>query len=131
MVQEQGFGLFLEVIFLKHLLDLQGKGSMVQQTIERILPLTKPEQIIVVTEQSHAKKLIEQLPNIPKKNIIIEPERRDTTAALTLGAAHIHKKNPEAIMVALPPQITTLKIQKNLTQFYLKLSKLLPTKIFL
>ncbi len=86
----------------KHLLDLEGKGSMVQQTVSRILPMTTPDHILVVTEKTHAGALIKQLPTIPQKNILIEPERRETAPVLAFAVAHIALRDPEACMIALP-----------------------------
>ncbi|MEI6222882.1 MAG: mannose-1-phosphate guanylyltransferase, partial [bacterium] len=87
--------------FPKHLLDLRGQGSMLQETVQRILPITNPENIFIVTETTHANHIITQLPTIPKQNIIIEPDRRETGPCIALAASIINAKDPNAIMVSL------------------------------
>jgi mannose-1-phosphate guanylyltransferase len=85
----------------KHLLNLTGEGSLIQITVNRIKPLIPPERILIVTEQSHAAALHQQLPEIPAHNIIVEPARRDTAAVIGLGLLHARKRDPEAVVAAL------------------------------
>jgi len=87
--------------FPKHLLDLTGDGSMIQQTISRIQPLIDPEQILVITEQGHAAQLQDQLPELPPANIIIETDRRDTAPVIGLGTFVALKRDPDAIVASL------------------------------
>lgn len=85
----------------KQLLHLGGDRSLIQRTVDRLLPLVDPERILIITEQSHADDLHAQLPELPKTSIIVEPTRRGTAAALLLAALHIKERAPEATWASL------------------------------
>jgi mannose-1-phosphate guanylyltransferase len=78
------------------LLQLSGERSLIQQTVDRLLPLVPPERILIVTERSHAADLRAQLPELPDPSFIVEPTRRGTAAALLLAACHIKQRSPDA-----------------------------------
>jgi len=80
----------------KQLLKLSGVRSLIQQTVDRLLPLVPPERILIVTERSHADDLRTQLPELPDASIVVEPTRRGTAAALFLAALHIRERAPNA-----------------------------------
>ncbi|MBV9169801.1 MAG: mannose-1-phosphate guanylyltransferase [Chloroflexi bacterium] len=80
----------------KQLLTLSGERSMIQQTVDRLLPLVPPERILIVTERSHAEDLRAQLPELPASSIVVEPTRRGTAAALLLAALHVRARAPDA-----------------------------------
>ncbi|MBN1366060.1 MAG: mannose-1-phosphate guanylyltransferase [Syntrophaceae bacterium] len=86
----------------KHLLNIIGEKTLIQETAERIKTLIPPENILVVTGKKHAGALVKQLPEIPSRNIIIEPEGKNTAACIGLAALHVCKKNHDDIMVVLP-----------------------------
>jgi mannose-1-phosphate guanylyltransferase len=70
--------------------------------VDRIKPLITPDNILVVTGKKHARALIKQLPEIPSRNIIIEPEGKNTAACIGFAALHIRKIVSDDIMVVLP-----------------------------
>ncbi len=86
----------------KHLLDIISKKTIIRETVDRIKPLITPDNILVVAGKKHAHALIKQLPEIPSRNIIIEPEGKNTAACIGLAALHIHKMVPDDVMVVLP-----------------------------
>jgi len=86
----------------KHLLDILSEKTIIQETVDRIKQLIPPDNILVVTGKKHASTLIKQLPEIPSRNIIIEPEGRNTAACIGFAALHICKMVPDDIMVVLP-----------------------------
>ncbi len=86
----------------KHLLDIVSSRTIIQETVDRIKPLIDPKNILVVTGRKHARELIRQLPEVPAKNIIIEPVGRNTAACIGLAALHIQKKIKDDVMVVLP-----------------------------
>ena len=86
----------------KHLLDIEGEKSLIRETVERIGPLVSPDRILVVTGRSHAVELIRRLPEIPAKNVIIEPVGRNTAACIGLAALHIQERCKDAVMLVLP-----------------------------
>ncbi len=86
----------------KHLLDITGEKTLIQQTVDRIRPLFGWKNIMVVTGKKHAREVAGQLPKLPAKNIIIEPEGRNTAACIGLAALHILKKSGDDLMAVLP-----------------------------
>ncbi|MBR5420816.1 MAG: mannose-1-phosphate guanylyltransferase [Lachnospiraceae bacterium] len=87
----------------KQFLSLTGDGrTMIQQTVERILPIVEPGDIFVATNQNYRALVREQLPELPEENIICEPVGRNTAPGIGLGAIHIRKKYEDAIMLVLP-----------------------------
>lgn len=77
----------------KHIIDLVGETSLLQQTYARVSPLS--DDIYVLTESSHADEVIEQLPDIPKERIIIEPARRNTASVIMLALSRIQERHQE------------------------------------
>ncbi|MDE3067558.1 MAG: mannose-1-phosphate guanylyltransferase [Verrucomicrobiota bacterium] len=86
----------------KQLLSLFGKQSFLQETVERVLPLAPLKNIFVITNGAQLPEVRRQLPNIPKANLVAEPVGRDTTAAVTLGAALVGARSTTGVMAVLP-----------------------------
>src|ERR1700740_1782873 len=86
----------------KQLTTLLGKRSFLQQAVDRVLPLVPLKNIFVITNSVQAPQVRKQLPKLPKANIIAEPCGRDTTAAVTLGAAIVGARSTTAVMAVLP-----------------------------
>lgn len=87
----------------KQFLSLTGDGkTMIQLTVERLLPVIDMEDIYIVTNKDYMQIAAEQLPDIPKKNIICEPVSRNTAPCIGLGAIYIAQKYDDAIMYVLP-----------------------------
>jgi mannose-1-phosphate guanylyltransferase len=78
---------------------ISGK-SMLQETYDRI-SFVSDENIYISTSTAYAELASEQLPQIPKENIITEPCRRGTGPGIGLAAALIAKKDPTAVMIAI------------------------------
>lgn len=87
----------------KQFLSLLGDGkTMLQLTVERLVPLVSIEDVFVVTNQAYVSIVKEQLPSIPRENILAEPVAKNTAPAIGLAAAVIQKKYGESIMIVLP-----------------------------
>ncbi|WP_449290287.1 mannose-1-phosphate guanylyltransferase, partial [Oscillibacter ruminantium] len=87
----------------KQFLSLTGDGkTMIQLTVERILPLVDMEDIYISTNQDYKSLVHQQLPEIPEQNILCEPVGKNTAPCIGLGAAHISKKYDDAVMFVLP-----------------------------
>ena len=83
----------------KFLLDLTRAGhSLLQATWERLQPLTGPNRTYVVTGYSHSHAVQRQLPELPRENILLEPQPRDSAAAIGMATAIIRKRDPQAIV---------------------------------
>jgi mannose-1-phosphate guanylyltransferase len=70
----------------KQFLTLFGSRSLLQQSYDRLLGLVPAERIIVLTNDALVDLTRAQLPDLPSENVIGEPCRRDTAAAVCLGA---------------------------------------------
>lgn len=86
----------------KQLLRLiDSERSLIRMTVDRILPLTSAERIFIGTNAIQAKAVMEELPDLPVKNILLEPAFRDTAAAIGFGAVVIEKQFPGSTMIVL------------------------------
>lgn len=85
----------------KHLLDILSSKSILRETTDRIRPLVPPEQIFVVTGRLHCEKVRHDLDFIPPRNILVEPEGKNTAPCIGLAALHVRKEDPEGVMVVL------------------------------
>ncbi|HEY6838433.1 MAG TPA: mannose-1-phosphate guanylyltransferase [Geobacteraceae bacterium] len=87
----------------KQLMSVFGGKSMLQRTVERVLPL-KPKRIIVVTNAAQARETGEQLDCFKPFHIDIieEPVGRNTAPAIGLAASIIASHDPTGVMVVLP-----------------------------
>lgn len=87
----------------KQFIDVFGSGrSLLQMTYDRFDGVSDDENIWIVSNEIYSELLAEQLPNIPKDNILLEPAKRNTAPCIAYAAFKIKKKDPEAIMVILP-----------------------------
>ena len=87
----------------KQFLSLTSDGeTMIQKTVKRLEPLVSQEDIYIVTNAAYLDLLHEQLPGLPKENIIAEPAPRNTAPCVGLAASIIEKKYGDAIMFVLP-----------------------------
>lgn len=75
--------------------------TLLEQTFKRIIKKFPLENIYVTTTKSHLENIKKILPQIPLENYSVEPERKDTAAAIGLVAAIINKRDPEGIMTTI------------------------------
>ena len=86
----------------KQLLKIFGENTLIQDTVQRINGICPKENIIIVTNEKQRDGVIEQLPDIPTENIIVEPFGRNTAPCIGLASVIIQKKSPDAITIVLP-----------------------------
>ncbi|MCL2787482.1 MAG: mannose-1-phosphate guanylyltransferase [Micrococcales bacterium] len=81
----------------KFLRDFTGSGrTLIQATWDRLMPLTGPDGIVVVTGQAHGAAIVHQLPG--GVEILIEPSPRDSMAAIGLAAAVLEQREAGVIV---------------------------------
>jgi len=85
----------------KQFLKIIGDKTMIQVTASRISGLVPWERIIIVTNQLYKDEVHQQLPEVPKENIIAEPEKKDTALAMLVGTLFAKSKDPEAVIINL------------------------------
>ncbi|MPM06220.1 Mannose-1-phosphate guanylyltransferase RfbM [bioreactor metagenome] len=86
----------------KQFLNLIGEKTMIQMTVNRIKSIIPIERIFVCTGEKYVSLVKEQLPEISDRNIIVEPEGRNTTPCIALSALVIKRYYRDATMVVLP-----------------------------
>lgn len=82
----------------KQLHSLVGSQSLMTQTVERVAPLVPPENIWIVTGEKYIERIAAHCANVPKAQIIAEPFALGTNLAVGLGAIHLARKEPDAIV---------------------------------
>jgi mannose-1-phosphate guanylyltransferase len=86
----------------KQLLALDGKQTMIQQTVSRLLPLAPPKQILIITNDDLRPAILKQLPKLPKEQVLAEPLGRNTAPAIGLAAYLLLREHPEAVIGMFP-----------------------------
>jgi mannose-1-phosphate guanylyltransferase len=86
----------------KQLLPLDGKQTMIQQTVARLLPSAPAKQFWVITNHDLRDGIVKQLPKLDKKHVIAEPVGRNTAPAIGLAAFILLRKNSEAVLGLFP-----------------------------
>ncbi len=76
--------------------------SLIQLTVERVLPLVAIEDIYISTNSNYVSIIKEQLPDIPEENILCEPVGRNTAPCIGLGSIAVANKYEDAVMYVLP-----------------------------
>lgn len=87
----------------KQLMSVFGGKSMLQRTVERVLPL-QPKRVLVVTNSLQAaetRRQLEQVKGVPV-DVIEEPVGRNTAPAIALAASIIARFDPDGVMAVLP-----------------------------
>jgi mannose-1-phosphate guanylyltransferase len=74
---------------------------MLQATVERIAPIIPAERIFISTGPAYAELVAEQLPELLRENILIEPAGRGTAPCIGLAALHLRRRHPDAVMAVL------------------------------
>lgn len=84
----------------KFLLDLSGTGrTLLQATVDRLLPLTGQGGVLVVTGARHAVAVAGQLPELGDDDVLAEPSPRDSMAAIGLAAAVLLERHGEDVVL--------------------------------
>lgn len=86
----------------KQVLALDGKQTMIQKTMERLLPLGAERDFWIITNEFVADEIQRQLPQIPPRQIVVEPEPRNTAPAIGLAAFLLERSAPDAIIGMFP-----------------------------
>ncbi len=86
----------------KQFLKLLGEETMIQMTVNRLKDLIPIDRIFIATGEKYRALVKEQLPEIPDRNIIIEPIGRNTAPCIALSAFQIEKYYKDATIAVLP-----------------------------
>ena len=89
--------------FPKQFHDMLGTGdSLIQKTFNRLSKLIPKENIFILTNERYNDLVFEQLPDVTKRQVVLEPAMRNTAPCILYAALKIQKENPEALMIVAP-----------------------------
>ncbi|MCW8803706.1 MAG: mannose-1-phosphate guanylyltransferase, partial [Ignavibacteriaceae bacterium] len=107
----------------KQLLKIIGENTMIQETFKRLNGLVPKENILIVTNESQRPGIVEQIPEIPSENIIVEPFGRNTAVCIGLASVIIQQRSPDAVTFVMPADhiikdnVSFIKTLKTAAQF--------------
>lgn len=89
--------------FPKQFHDMLGTGkSLLQNTYHRLIKSVPPENILILTNRQYKELVLEQLPDLQEKQVLLEPAMRNTAPCILYAALKIKKINPDAVMIVAP-----------------------------
>ena len=101
------------VNYPKQFLDILGAGqTLIQQTLDRFKSLVPRENIFVVTANEYLDITREQLPDLPRENILGEPFRKNTAPCIAYISFKIQQLNPDASLIIAPADHLILNEEK-------------------
>ena len=87
----------------KQFIDFFGTGrTQLQQTFDRFAKVMPKENILICTTKAYEPIVKEQLPDLPERNMLIEPVNRNTAPSVAWANMRIKRKNPDANIVITP-----------------------------
>jgi mannose-1-phosphate guanylyltransferase len=86
----------------KQVLRFFGERSLIQQTVDRLKAIVPFENIWVITNDFLQKMIREQLPDIPRRQVIAEPAQRNTAPCIGLAAKILSDLDPDAAIGVFP-----------------------------
>ncbi|MEY2486846.1 MAG: mannose-phosphate guanylyltransferase [Verrucomicrobiota bacterium] len=86
----------------KQLLRLVSEKALLEETLARLEGWVPHERILVLTNVDQEQAVRRLLKKFPKENILAEPAKRDTAAAVALGAGWVALRDHSATMMVLP-----------------------------
>jgi mannose-1-phosphate guanylyltransferase len=86
----------------KQILRLFSGQSLIQETVGRLRPVIPPERIWVLTNERLRTEIARQLPDVPRRQILAEPDQRNTAPCLGMAAHILHSLDPDAVLGVFP-----------------------------
>lgn len=86
----------------KQLLRILSRKSLIRETVDRTVPLFGSRKTLVVTVAEHYDAVRREIPVLPERNFIVEPQGNNTAPCIGLAAVELAGRDPEAAMVILP-----------------------------
>jgi len=86
----------------KQFLPITSDKSMIEETVERLLPLIPCRNIHTISNFEQTQTIRKLLPHLPRKNLLVEPQGKNTAPSLILATARIYLQDPNAVIAALP-----------------------------
>lgn len=73
----------------KQMLKLFAGKTLIEETVDRLLPIFPPSNIVIATNKDYVDEIRALLPQLPKDNVLGEPAKRDTAPCIALAAAYV------------------------------------------
>ena len=87
----------------KQFIDVFGTGrTFIQMTVDRFAGVVEPENVWIVTSERYADIVKEQLPEVPRSHVLLEPCRRNTAPCIAYVAWRIKSMDAKANLVVAP-----------------------------
>src|SRR5881398_132292 len=86
----------------KQLLRLVSERTLLEETVARLDGFVSRERILILTNTEQEEAVRKLLTDFPEQNIIAEPAKRDTAAAVALGTGWVAARDHAATMLVLP-----------------------------
>jgi len=86
----------------KQLLEIFGRGTLLEQTEARLRAIIPPERTYIFTNELVKREIVRRHAQIPRRQIVAEPAARNTAPTIGLAAHELLRRDPDAIMVVLP-----------------------------
>ena len=86
----------------KQFLPIISDKTMIEETVERLMPLIPPERIFTIANSAQSQSIRDIFPGIPDANFITEPLGRNTAPSLILATARVFLQDADAVVAALP-----------------------------
>ena len=86
----------------KQMQKIGGERSMFQLTVDRLTESLPIENVYVLTTAAQSVELSAQVPEIPEENFILESKPKGTASVIGLGAVHLIRRDPDAVLAVLP-----------------------------
>ncbi|RED48479.1 mannose-1-phosphate guanylyltransferase [Seonamhaeicola aphaedonensis] len=89
--------------FPKQFHDMLGTGdTLIQKTFQRLSHIIPKENIFILTNERYNNLVLEQLPEVAQRQVVLEPAMRNTAPCILYAALKIQKENPNAVMIVAP-----------------------------
>src|SRR5258708_38698332 len=98
----------------KQVLSVVGESTLIESTVERLSRLIPPERLWVLTNSHLRAEIVRQLPQIPKRQILAEPEQRNTAPAIGLAAHILQSIDKDSGMGVFPSDHVIAKPRRDL-----------------
>ncbi|GAA4949065.1 mannose-1-phosphate guanylyltransferase [Algibacter agarivorans] len=89
--------------FPKQFHDMLGTGdTLIQKTFNRLAHIIPKENIFILTNARYNDLVLEQLPEVEQRQVVLEPAMRNTAPCILYASLKIQKENPDAVMIVAP-----------------------------
>src|SRR5258706_11094570 len=98
----------------KQVLSVVGESTLIEATVARLSPLIPPERLWVLTNTHLRAEILRQLPQVPKEQILAEPEQKNTAPAIGLAAHILQSIDRHSVMGEFPSDHVILRHRRYL-----------------